>query len=327
MCPSEAKSLSECIFRSYGHSYDVDWVYHPEQIAEKLQNKLYYSVVGIADGDIVGHVGFALESKEDSVGEAGQAVVDTRFRGHHLFTSMKKYLAHWCAEQSYYGIFSEATAAHPYSQKANINLQATETGMLLGYIPSSVEYAKIDKSSGSHRTSIALFYLRTNSGHQRPVYTPKRHWDVVNRIIKHSGLSGKLTEAEERKAPLTSSAELRVLLREDHNQALITVDTYGENLISVVKTLLDTFCNIGANCIYLDLPLNDPETGRIEGQFEQMGFFFGGIFPNKRVDGDVLRLQLLNNVEINAGDVSTASEFGKGLLDYIISEKDEHHRG
>ena len=36
------------------------------------------------------------------------------------------------------GMYSEATAAHPYSQRANIELGAHETGFLLGWIPASV---------------------------------------------------------------------------------------------------------------------------------------------------------------------------------------------
>ena len=35
-------------------------------------------------------------------------------------------------------MFSEATAAHPYSQRANIELGAHETGFLLGWIPATV---------------------------------------------------------------------------------------------------------------------------------------------------------------------------------------------
>ena len=35
-------------------------------------------------------------------------------------------------------MYSEATAAHPYSQRANVELGAHETGFLLGWIPASV---------------------------------------------------------------------------------------------------------------------------------------------------------------------------------------------
>ena len=44
----------------------------------------------------------------------------------------------WAQERGLAGMFSEATAAHPYSQRANVELGAHETGFLLGWIPASV---------------------------------------------------------------------------------------------------------------------------------------------------------------------------------------------
>ena len=45
-------------------------------------------------------------------------------------------------------MFSEATAAHPYSQRANIELGAHETGFLLGWIPASVDNDAAGGASG-----------------------------------------------------------------------------------------------------------------------------------------------------------------------------------
>ena len=60
-------------------------------------------------------------------------------RGQHLFTRTKRFLMDWARERGLAGMFSEATAAHPYSQRANIELGAHETGFLLGWIPASVD--------------------------------------------------------------------------------------------------------------------------------------------------------------------------------------------
>jgi hypothetical protein len=52
-----------------------------------------------------------------------------------------------------------------------------------------------------------------------------------------------------------------------------------------------------------------------------LGLFFGGIIPEAHAGGgDVLRLQYLNNVEIRAGDISTASDFGEELLGLIFRQ-------
>ena len=59
-------------------------------------------------------------------------------------------------------MYSEATAAHPYSQAANLALGAHETGFLLGYIPSQVSYTAIKEDADGRRQSVALFWLATN---------------------------------------------------------------------------------------------------------------------------------------------------------------------
>jgi hypothetical protein len=49
--------------------------------------------------------------------------------------------------------------------------------------------------------------------------------------------------------------------------------------------------------------------------------FFGGIIPEAHPGGgDVLRLHYLNNVEIEADDVSTASDFGEELRGLIFRQ-------
>jgi len=50
-----------------------------------------------------------------------------------------------------------------------------------------------------------------------------------------------------------------------------------------------------------------------------MGFFFGYVIP-EFADSDVLRLQLLNNVDISKDDIKTASKFGQNLLVAILDE-------
>jgi hypothetical protein len=70
----------------------------------------------------------------------------------------------------------------------------------------------------------------------------------------------------------------------------------------------------------VDLPLSSPGTSKLGEELEDLGFFFGGIFPNLQVSGDVLRLQRLHNVEVNHDDVSVASDFGEKLLNYILDK-------
>jgi len=83
---------------------------------------------------------------------------------------------------------------------------------------------------------------------------------------------------------------------------------------------LRELCLRRVDCIYLDLPLSNPATQRSCANLEMLGFSFGGIIP-ELYDGDVLRLQYLNNVEVNPETIQVASDFGKELLDYVIKAR------
>ncbi|MFL5990683.1 MAG: ATP-binding protein, partial [Rubrobacteraceae bacterium] len=94
MRPEESFELSRCVYRSYGYSYDWDYVYYPDRIRELQESGLMRSCVALTpEGEFVGHLAVSVEGPDSPVGEAGQAVVDPRFRGHHLFPRMKTFLA------------------------------------------------------------------------------------------------------------------------------------------------------------------------------------------------------------------------------------------
>jgi serine/threonine-protein kinase RsbW len=324
MRPEESFELSRCVYRSYGYSYDWDSIYYPDRIRELQEKGLMRSCVAVTpEGEFVGHLAVTVESPDSPVGEAGQAVVDPRFRGHHLFPKMKTFMAEQATRGGMYGLYSEATAVHPYSQRGNLGLGAHETGFLLGYIPASVAYKEIGREREGRRGSVALFYMRTNEEPERSVYPPAAYRREVQRVIEHNGLRREIEAEEEAGSPASSRLSVRV--RHDHNLAFVRVEEPGEDLSELVGRRLRELCLHRVDCVYVDLPLSHPATSH--AGLRELGFFFGGIVPEAHpAGGDVLRLQYLNNVEVERADVSTASDFGRGLLDLIFAQRDASDR-
>ena len=322
MRPEESPALSRAVYRSYGYSYDWDDIYYPERIRELQESGLMRSCVAVSpEGELVGHLALTVERPGAPVAEAGQAVVDPRFRGHQLFAKMKTFLASRAAEGGMYGLYSEATAIHPYSQKGNLHLGARETGFLLGYIPPSVSYKEIGEDRAGRRGSVALFYMRTNQEPQREIYPPARYRDVVRWVVEHNGLRRTIVDRSDPRPELPASSRVDVRVRQDHNLAFLRVVEPGNDLRELVRSRLRELCLHRIDVIYVDLPLSNPAT-RIGGdRLEELDFFFGGIIPEAG-DGDVLRLQYLNNVEVERGDVSTASDFGEEMLDLVFRQRD-----
>src|ERR1700753_628994 len=194
LSPDEGGVLTAAIEAAYGTTYDVKWVYDPVEVCARLADGRYVSCVAeTAEGELLCHEGMSLAAAGDAVAHSGQAVTLEAARGQHLFTRTKRVLMDWGTERGLAGMYSEATAAHPYSQKANIELGAPETAFLLGWIPASVDN---DAAAGAarRRNSAALFYTKLNDGHDRRVYAPERHHEIIGQTLALCELRGTLAQ-------------------------------------------------------------------------------------------------------------------------------------
>ena len=318
--PDEGSVLTEAIRIAYGDSYDVPWVYDAEQVAARLADGTYVSCVAeSADGELLCHEGMSLAEAGDAVGHSGQAVTMPQARGQHVFTRTKSFLMDWARAEGLAGMFSEATAAHPYSQRANVQLGAHETGFLLGWIPASVAKDAAAPGAG-RRQSAALFYTKLNDGHDRKSFAPERHREIVARTLELCELRGTLAEPPP-DCELPERTGLRVEVHRDHNLALITVHSPGADLEPVLaaerRHLFHREC---LDAVYFDLPLERPATALVSDHLEALGVSYAGVFPNRHVDGDVLRMQSLHRVRVTSEDVATASEHGRELLEYVLAD-------
>jgi hypothetical protein len=316
----EGGVLTEAIEAAYGTTYDVRWVYDPAEVCARLGDGRYVSCVAeTPTGELLCHEGMSLAAAGDAVAHSGQAVTLAAARGQHLFTRTKRFLMDWARERGLAGMYSEATAAHPYSQRANIELGAHETGFLLGWIPATVDN---DAAAGSprRRQSAALLYTKLNDGHERRVYAPERHHEIVGQTLALCGMRGTLAVAPTA-AELAPRTRFEVAVDRDHNLALLTVHAPGADLEAVLAAERHhLFHRARLDAVYIDLPLEVPATALVADHLERLGVSYAGIFPNHRTDGDVLRMQSLHRVRVKADDVAVASDHGRELLDYVLSD-------
>ena len=146
-----------------------------------------------------------------------------------------------------------------------------------------------------------LFYLKTNNGHDRPVYPPARDRTMVERILERAGLRGTVADAPADDAAARPRSDLHVDDRADHNDRVVTARTVGDDLLDAV----DRGARRGAGA---SSPTACTSTSRspIPGRrrrgdgLRELGFTFGGVFPNRLHDCDVLRYQYLDRVTLDA---------------------------
>jgi hypothetical protein len=317
---SEANHVVDAITAAYGGTYDVPWAYDSAEICRRISHgELVSAAAFTPDGDLVCHVGLTRHGHDDQVVHAGQAVTLAAARGHHVFTRVFAHLTDWTAQRGIFGIYCEATAAHPYSQQANLTLGANESGVLLAWIPATVSN---DASvlQAPRRASVVLFYLSTNRAPGHPVYAPPRQRDMVRVLVDRCGFRGGLADVARRFRP-PAHTKVHTTRDEHHNLSIVRVTEAGEDLGAAAAAARDREFAHGVDVVYVDVRLDQPATEVVGDDLTGAGFGFAGVFPSALHPGEVLRYQALRDgVEVSAADVSVASDHGRELLDYVVGD-------
>ena len=323
MKPDDSVDLARCVYRCYGYTYANGDVYFPDKVREFLESGLLVPHVALApDDEVIGHIAVRKESADALIGERGQAVVDPRYRGHGLLNRLISASVENAKNMGMYGVYSEAVTVHTYSQKAALSVGARETGVLLGFTPSTMFFKKIQEGHQQQRHTAVLFYTRLNEEPWRDVYPPFHHQTIVRRIYERNSLRRNIMNALDVKVPadIPSSSQVDVRVQTDASRAFMLVAQYGADLEELVKFRLRELCLRKIDCIYIDLPLSHPATPKFCASLEMLGFFFAGVIP-EMLNGDVLRLQYLNNVDVDLENAQITSDFGKELLDYVTKAR------
>lgn len=317
----EGVALARCFYRSYGYTYAED-IYYPERMREAIDQGLQYSFVAVTpDGEIVGHVAMVKRHPDSRVAEIGQAAVLPAFRGRKIFETLKELAGEFSRTHGIYGLYSESVTVHPFTQRANLKLGACETGILLAYAPDRLTFKHIEHTIRNRQTTV-LFYLRVLEEPHRVVYPPPAHRSVIERIYGHAGLRRTVADAGP-PAPFEDvPASLDVTIHPDFGLAFLTVVRCGCDLVDLVRVRLRQLCHNRMDCIYLDLPLAHSWTAHACSALETLGFSFAGVIP-EMFDGDVLRLQFLNNVTVSPEEAVLASDFARDLFEYVLASRQQ----
>ncbi|MDD2502136.1 MAG: ATP-binding protein [Geobacter sp.] len=316
----ETLALAQLAYRSYGYTYVSDF-YFPERIRERVELGLMETCVALMpDNRIVGALSLFYDSPDAKVAESGAAMVDPRCRGKSLFKEMKQFLFAYGRQKGLYGIYSEAVTIHPYTQQGNLSLGAHETGMLLSYVSENVAFKKIGSELMGQRQSLILFYARLNPEPARTVYTPARYADLLRQVYQENGLNRELLISDQYAANLGQDTQLEIQVRHDaFNDAIIDLQRIGSDADAIILQHTRELCEKKVEAIYLNLELSDPAAACLAGRLAERGYLFAGVIPELR-NGDLLKLQYLNNVVFDPARVTAVSPVAQTLLAFITNQ-------
>lgn len=319
----DALELARLAYRAYGYTY-ASVAYLPQKLKEILEYGYFEAVtVRNSKNEFIANLGLFYEKPGAKVADSGMAIVDPRYRGHNLFKRMKMQAIEHGKTIGLYGLYSESVTIHPYTQKGNISLGAKETGLLIAFTGERVTFKKINDEGLSQRQAVMLYYLKIAEEPKRTVYIPDIYQDVLTRIYSDLNLNRIIHTVKSFKNIVEMSGEtsLELSFKPDFNSAVITIEKYGEDIVPILRLRIKELCMKKIDTIYLELPLSEPATMYLVSQFRELGFFFGGLIPEFR-EGDILKMQYLNNIYIDTSKIMVASQNGNNILDFIVADRE-----
>lgn len=283
---ADAVSLVACFRRCYGGTYVAEVFRDPVGLAARVAEGALRSVVAVAPGGaVVGHMGITLHAPGALTAEAGNTVVDPRYRGQHLATRLGAELGRLCLASGLVGFHHYPTTAHPVMQKLAVQGGGVECGVLLDYIPAETRYLGFERS-GVGRLAVVSVYQPLAAAPARRVRLPARHRDTVLRLYARAGLERRSSGSG---APLPA-ADARLAVWHEASRGLlrIRVESAGADLAPRVAAAAARQPHAG---VLVDLPLAEPAGPAAAEALTGAGFFFGALLPEYLPSGDALRLQ------------------------------------
>jgi len=312
---NDALQLPALTLAVNGPSYVHGELYHPHRIMRLNESGELISIVAIDEQEhVVGHC--ALERPGlGLVAEVGEAMVLPEHRHHHLLDLMRQALEEEAKRLGLVGLSGDAVTHHVYSQKTEERFHGEPTGIMLGALPASADHLE---GVYPQRLSFLNCFKYLSSPDTVVYHLPPHHREIARKITQQLGRTVEFAEAPSGSHP----GKLETSYAPDWQRGLIEVRQAGTALATEIdqafKTMRDTS---GAQAVFVDLPLGEPETADLCVELEKLGFFFSGLKIRDPGIGDALRLQFLS-APIDFTLLKIDAEFARELLDYIAHERD-----
>lgn len=313
MLPSEAATVSKLAYLAYDYSYLYEHIYDPQKVRELNENDKLISFVAVTEkNEIIGHFALSRDDRSELL-EMCSGFTDPGFRGSGSMNAMAAHGIEQAQKLGAGGVYVIAVTTHPYSQKAALNHGLKETALFVSCVQAFALRA-IQEDSLRRESFLFMLFMFKNQA-RGPYYCPAQHRSMIERICRHAGLEAVFTE-QHSEAPLRELGDLDILKDNYHQKGHVFINSYGHDTLSQVQRCLRLWQLDRLEVIYLYLPLSQPSTAIFCQSFEEMGFFFSGIRP-ERPGRDWLVLQFLNNRRYAYDQLKAATDFGRELIEYV----------
>ncbi|MBL8775683.1 MAG: GNAT family N-acetyltransferase [Acidimicrobiales bacterium] len=312
--PADAEAICRLTWRTYGYTYQHDEYYRPDLLASMLASGHQASFVSVTpDGEVVGHSAVLIEHEGDVLVEGGRAMVDPRFRGHHLMHAGHERLEQWMRDHGVLALEGAAVTAHTRSQA-----DRPVASVQLGFLP-PIRFRAIDGSEQAHREAVVGGVVPVAPIPHQTVHAPERDAAMVGEIYRRIELDRTVGASGGPPGP-GSASQMDLTVRADLGHAVMTCADPGADLAGAVRQRLALIARSGIGVSYADLPLDRPTASWAADVLAGEGFVFAGVLPLAHRGVDVVRYQRLGDTPVDPTEIHLRHPFAEQLLEYVLDQ-------
>ncbi len=282
----------------------------PTTIAPNARSTLIAMVtdsngLAVAGEEVIGHVALTRMDGCRSVYDLGQGAVDPRYRSRGLLTKMISFLLDEAKNLGLEFVYGDPVTTHTHSQKALARFDFTETGLMLAAVGGETQRLSLLPSLRVVKRPPSL-----------TLHLPVFYRDFLNETLERAGLSFQ----EEATAEPHQKGQLSWGVHSLSERGFIRVEKGGldsdDQLEKAIRHLLAEKVAV----VLLDLNLTDPSGQMLCRLARRRGFFYSALLPGMG-DGMVLRLQYLNQLELDEGQITTLTTWGEKVRRFVLADR------
>ena len=313
--PDDADSICRLTWRTYGPTYQHDEYYQPERLAAMIEHGTQVSFVTVLDdGEVVGHSAVLLDEPGAVVVEAGRAMVDPRFRGHHLMRMPRTLRERWFAEHGVLAMSGAAVTAHTRSQR-----DGPITSVLLAFLP-PIEFEGIDGTATPLREAVLGGFIPMAPIPPQTVHLPERDATIIADLFARNDLDRQVRPATELGGPAAARSTIDCSVHGDLGHAVLTVRAIGTDLPAALRSRLEAVAAAAIAVTYADLRLDDPAVSWAADVLADAGAIFAGIDPLAAGGVDTVRYQFLGDTPVDASAIHVKADVARELVDEVLAQ-------
>jgi len=303
----DGDGIAKLIYRNYHFSYYKETFYIPQKVREANENKSVTSIVAYYHNELIGH--FALiRSKHSNIAEIGVATVDPRFKRMGIMNLMFDELIITAKKEGYSAIYGEALTMHPFSQKANLRHNMTETAICLGLVPESMEIEKSIKAA--NRSGAMIAFLLFNAK-QRSLSLPRQYRQELLKVYKRAGI--EVTASHD---IISHRQALESRTNPMLNSGTIVIESAFE--LRDFKQRFEHLRHQQLDMIFADINLHHIKAiDKTIEELNALSFFYSGLLFEYYHNEDYLRMQYINSLGVDTEEIVCYSDDANKMMDFI----------